>query len=326
MRRITLRALARCVALVPLVVAGPIAAQSGDYPSKPVRLIAGAAAGGTGDVLARVLGEALSPLWKQQAVIENRAGAGGVIAMQALLAAPADAHTLLVAAGSYLTISPFTQVLPYDVERDFTPIAFVAEIPIVISSASRLPYKTLAELVAFAKANPGAVTFAANTPGTFPHMATELFLQKADLKMTFVPYKGSSAAIPDALAGRIDLVVEGLAALAGGIKSGGLRPLGVTSTRRLPSLPDVPSIAESVPGYSAIGFYAIVGQAKMPQAIVKKLNEEFNQVLARADVAAELADLGNYVRTMSVEELDAFLKSERATFGPLVRRMGLAAK
>ena len=302
-------------------------AQPADYPSKPIRLIAGAAAGGTGDVLARVLAEALTPIWKQPAIVENRPGAGGVITMQALQTAPSDSHTIAIAAGSYLTITPFTSAnLPYDIERDFTPIAFIAEIPIVIAAGAHVPAKTIPELIAYAQANPGKLTYAANTPGTFPHLTTALFSERAKINLTYIPYKGAGAALPDAMSGRLDLVVEGLAALAGGIKSSGLRPMAVTSIRRMPSLPDVPSIAETLPGFSAIGFYAVMGQAKMPAAIVRKLNDDFKTVLARPDVAAKLADLGNYVRTMSVEELHAFLKSEREIFGFLIKRMGFAPR
>ena len=298
-----------------------------DFPSKPVKLIAGSAPGGTGDVVARALGEALSTLWKQSVVIENRAGAGGSIAVKALLDAPGDGYTLLVAAGSYLTIAPFTQPdLRYDVERDLTLVGFMAEIPIVIAASAKLPFRSIADLVTYAKANPGKVTFAANTPGTFPHLATELFARRAGITMTHVPYKGSSEALSDVLSARTDLVAEGLGALAGGIGSGGLRPLGVTSARRMPSLPDVPTIGESVPGYSAVGFYAVVAPANMPAPLARKLNEDINRVLSRPDVSKRLADLGNYVRVMTPEELNAFVKGERDTYGPLVKQLGLSVR
>ena len=302
-------------------------AGTADFPNKPVKLIAGSAPGGSGDVVARALGEALSSLWKQSVVIENRAGAGGTIAIKALLAAPGDGYTLLVAAGSYLTISPFTQAaLPYDVERDLTLVGFMAEIPIVIAASAKLPFQSINDLITYAKANPGKVTFAANTPGTFPHLATELLAMRAGVSMTHVPYKGSSEALSDVLSARTDLVAEGLGALAGGISSGGLRALGVTSARRLPSLPDVQAIGESVPGYAAVGFYAIVGPANMPPSLVRKLNEDINRVLSRPDVSKRLADLGSYVRAMTPEELNAFVKSERDTYGPLVKQLGLSAK
>ena len=302
-------------------------APGADFPARPVKLIAGSAPGGAGDVVARALGEALSSLWKQSVVIENRAGAGGAIAIKSLLDAPGDGYTLLVAAGSYLSISPFTQAdLRYDVERDLTLVGFMAEIPIVIAAGSKAPFRSLNELIAHARANPGKVTFAANTPGTFPHLATELFARRAGISMTHVPYKGSSEALSDVLSSRTDLVAEGLGALAGGINSGGLRALAVTSARRLPSLPDVPAIGEVVPGYEAVGFYAIVAPANLPQPLVRRLNDDINKVLGRPDVSKRLADLGNYVRLMSVEEVNAFVKKERETYGPLVKQLGLSPK
>ena len=318
-------------ALAALALASPAAfaqtSGAADFPNKPVKLIAGSAPGGSGDVVARALGEALSTLWKQSVVIENRAGAGGSIAIKALLDAPGDGYTLLVAAGSYLTIAPFTQPdLRYDVERDLTLVGFMAEIPIVIAASAKLPFRSINDLVTYARANPGKVTFAANTPGTFPHLATELFARRAGITMTHVPYKGSSEALSDVLSARTDLVAEGLGALAGGISSGGLRPLGVTSLRRLPSLADVPTIAESVPGYAAVGFYAVVAPANMPAPLVRKLNDDINRVLSRPDVSKRLADLGNYVRVMTPEELSAFVKNERDTYGPLVKQLGLSVR
>ena len=246
-------------------------AHAADFPSKPVRFVTGAAAGSTGDVLGRVLADQLSTLWKQPGIVDNRPGGGGVIASQATLAAPADGHTVCICAGSYVTITPATTAnMPYDVDKDFTPIAFVAEIPLVIGARPDLPYKTIAELVAYAKANPDKVNYAANTPGTFPNLATEYFSQQAGIKMRFIPYKGSAPALADLMGGRLDLVVEGVAALGGAIKGGALRPLAVTSTRRDPTLPEVPAVAETIPGFSAIGFYVVLAHAKTPQPLAAR--------------------------------------------------------
>lgn len=298
-----------------------------DFPSKPVRFITGAAAGSTGDVLGRVLGDHLSGVWKQPAVIENRPGGGGVIASQALLSAPPDGHTVFIAAGSYLTITPNTTAgMPYDVDRDFTPLAFIAEIPLVIGARPDVPYRTLPELIAYAKANPGRINYAANTPGTFPNLATEFFAQQAQVTLTFIPYKGSAAALQDILGGRLDLAVEGVAAFAGAIKAGQLRPLAVTSERRDPTLPNVPAVAETLPGFSAIGFYAALAHAKTPEPMARKLSEDFRQALARPEVASKLAELGNYVRPMTREEVAAFIRKEREVWGAVIKRMGFAPR
>ena len=302
-------------------------AHAADFPSKPVRFVTGANAGSTGDVLGRVLADQLSTLWKQPTIVDNRPGGGGVIASQATLAAPPDGHTVCICAGSYVTITPATTAnMPYDVDKDFTPIAFVAEIPLVIGARPDLPYKTISQLVAFAKANPDQVNYAANTPGTFPNLATEYFSQQAGIKMRFIPYKGSAPALADVMGGRLDLVVEGVAALGGAIKGGQLRPLAVTSTRRDPTLPEVPAIAESIPGFSAVGFYVVLAHAKTPEPLAAKLSEDFRQVLARPDVAAKLAETGNYVRPMTRPEVTAFIKREREIWGAVIQKLGFTPK
>src|SRR6266850_2418114 len=193
--QINIRAMRKILALLAFVLT---TAHAADFPSKPVRFVTGANAGSTGDVLGRVLADNLATLWKQPTIVDNRPGGGGVIASQATL-------------------------------------AFVAEIPLVIGARPDLPYKSIPELVAYAKANPDKVNYAANTPGTFPNLATEYFSQQAGIKMRFIPYKGSAPALADVMGGRLDLVVEGVAALGGAIKGGQLRPLGVTSTRRDPT-------------------------------------------------------------------------------------------
>jgi tripartite-type tricarboxylate transporter receptor subunit TctC len=303
------------------------AAHAADFPSKPVRFVTGANPGSTGDVLGRVLGDNLSTLWKQPVIVDNRPGGGGVIASQATLAAPPDGHTVCICAGSYVTITPATTAnMPYDVDKDFTPIAFVAEIPLVIGARPDLPYKSLAELIAYAKANPDKINYAANTPGTFPHLATEYFSQRAGIQMHFIPYKGSAPALTDLIGGRLDLVVEGVAALGGAIKGGQLRPLGVTSTHRDPTLPDVPAIAETIPGFSAIGFYVVLAHAKTPEPLAAKLSDDFRQVLAKPEVAAKLAETGNYVRPMTRKEVAAFIKRERETWGAVIQKLGFAPR
>lgn len=299
------------------------AVQAADFPSKPVRFITGAAAGSTGDVLGRVLADSLSTLWKQPTVVENRPGGGGVIASQATLALAPDGHAVCICAGSYVTITPATTAnMPYDVDKDFTPIAFVAEIPLVIGARPDLPYKSIPELIAYAKANPGKVNYAANTPGTFPNLATEYFSQQAGIKMHFIPYKGAAPALADVMGGRLDLVVEGVAALGGAIKGNQLRALGVTSTQRDPTLPQVPAVAETIPGFAAIGFYVVLAHARTPEPLAAKLSDDFRQVLARPDVAAKLAETGNYVRPMTRPEVTAFIKREREIWGAVIQRLG----
>lgn len=302
-------------------------AQAQEFPAKPVRFITGAAPGSTGDVLARVLGEALSPGWKQSAVIDNRPGGGGVIASQGVLGQPADGHTVFIAAGSYVTITPWTVAnVPYDVDKDFKPIAFIAEIPLLITARADAPYKTVQDLIAFAKANPGKVTYAANSPGTFPNLATEYFAQKAQIKLHYIPYKGTAAALPDVISGRVDLLVEGAAAVGGAIKGGQVRPLVVTSSGRNPTMPDVPAAAESIPGFAAVGFFAAFVHGGTPEPLANRLSEDFRQALARPDVGKRFSDTGNYVRAMTRDEVTAFVRKEREIWGGVIKAMGFAAR
>ena len=317
------RRVAHAIVVAALLTAPWVSAA--DFPQRPVKVIVGAAAGSSGDVLGRIVADQLTSTWKQQTVVENRPGAGGVIAIQALLSAPQDGYTLMVSAGSYLVITPFTQKnMPYDVERDITPIAFLAEVPLVFALRASHPAKSLKDFIAFAKANPGKISYGANTPGTFPHMATYYLGTQAGIDITYVPYKGSAAAIQDVMGDRLDMVVEGVSALIGAIKGGTLRPIAVSTVRRLPPLPDVPAAGELVPGYSAVGFFSLIGGAKLPDSIVKSVNEDVRQVLARPDVVTKLGDLGNYPQLLSPSELAATLRREREIWGPVIKRMGFA--
>jgi tripartite-type tricarboxylate transporter receptor subunit TctC len=300
------------------------AANAQDFPAKPVKFITGAAAGSSGDILARVLGEQVSGTWKQPVIIENKPGAGGLISGQALLASPPDGHTVFIAAGSYVVITPATTaVMPYDVDRDFTPLAFIAEIPLVMVARAGAPFKTLTELVAYAKANPGKVNYAANTPGTFPNLATEYFSEKAGVKMTFVPYKGAAAALQDILGGRLDLGVEGVGPYAAAIKAGQVVPLAVTSERRDPTLAEVPAVAETVPGYSAVGFYVALAHAKTPEAMSAKLSTDLRAALAQPAISKRYAEMGMYAKPMTREEVAAFVRKEREIWAGVVKRTGV---
>ena len=309
------------------VLAIAATANAQDFPNKPVRFVTGAAAGSTGDILARVLGDHLSAVWKQPVIIDNRPGGGGTISGQALTSAPPDGHSVWIAAGSYLTITPATMAsMPYDLDRDFTPLAFIAEIPLVIGARAGAPFRTLPELIAYAKANPGKVNYAANTPGTFPNLATEYFAERAQIKLTFVPYKGTAPALQDILGGRLDMAVEGVGPYMAAIKAGQLVPLAVTSERRDPTLPEVPAVAETLPGYYAICFYAALAHAKTPAPINARLSADLRAALDQPAIAKRYADMGFYVKPMTRDEVAAFIKREREIWGGVVKRTGFAPR
>jgi tripartite-type tricarboxylate transporter receptor subunit TctC len=319
---------ARAIVLTAVfAVVSPNLVCAQEFPSKPVRLIVGAAAGSSGDVLARILGDELSRVWKQSVVVDNRPGAGGILANQALLSAAPDGHTLMASAGSYLTITPFTQKgLPYDVEKDFAPIAMAGEVPLVFGVSPNVPAANLTELIDYARKNPGKVEFAANTPSTLPHLASMYFLHSAQVDMTYVPYKGSAAALQDVMGGRLGMVIEGVSALSGAFKSGALRPFAVSSAQRLSLLPNVPTVAEHVPGYSAVGFFVFISHAKVADAIVRKVNADVNRIVALPDVAEKLAATGNFPRQMTPAEVGNYLRDQRAIWGPVIKRLGLAGQ
>ena len=312
------------IACFALAAAG---ATAQEFPVRPVRFIVGAAAGSAGDVVGRMLSDNLASIWKQTGVIENRPGAGGIIGGKAVLGAPPDGYTLFVSAGSYLVITPATTPnMPYDVEKDFTAVAFLAEIPLLIGVNPKLPIRNLQELIGYAKANPGKINYSANTPGTFPNLASELFAQRAGIQITFVPYNGALAAMQDIMGDRLQMAVEGVSAFSGAVKSGQLRPVAVTSATRVASLPDVPAVGEVVSGYAAVGFYSLMAHSKVPESVVRKINSDVRQVLARPDVAARFAELGNFVKPMSPEETAAFIRKERTTWEAVIKQTGFAPR
>ena len=322
-----MRSIFKCVIAATMLawLNGPVSAQ--DFPARPVKFVVGAAAGSAGDVVGRMLADNLGSIWKQVPVVENRPGAGGIIGGKAVLGAPPDGHTLFVSAGSYLVITPATTAnMPYDVEKDFAAVAFLAEIPLLIGVNPKLPVRTLQELIAYAKANPGKVNYSANTPGTFPNFASELFAQRAGISITFVPYNGAMAALQDIMGDRLQMAVEGVSAFTGAIKAGQLRPVAVTSSGRVASLPDVPAVGEVVPGFAAVGFYSLMAHSRVPEGIIRKINADVRQVLSRPEVSSRFAELGNYVKQMTPEETVAFIRKERTTWEAVIKQMGFTPR
>jgi tripartite-type tricarboxylate transporter receptor subunit TctC len=193
----------------------------------------------------------------------------------------------------------------------------------VIAVRASLPAQSLQDLLALASRTPGAIEYAANAPGTFPHLAGELFARRAGVKLTFVPYKGAAAALQDIAGGRIAMIVEGVSGISGALQSGQLRALAVTSDKRLPDLPDVPAVSESLPGFTAVGWFAMFAPARSPLAVIDKVHADLRTVLAQPDVIARLQALGSYPRYMTREQLAEYVRSERAVWGSIVRQLDL---
>jgi tripartite-type tricarboxylate transporter receptor subunit TctC len=322
-----MKALRRAAIVASLAVIGviaPLQVQGDGYPARPVKFINPAAAGSATDVVGRLVADQLAKRWAQAVITENRPGAGGVVAAQSAAQAAADGYTLFFAAASSFVIAPHLhRSLPYEPDRDFVPVGFVTEIPLVIAVRASLPAQSLQDLLALASRTPGAIEYAANAPGSFPHLAGELFARRAGVKLTFVPYKGAAAALQDIAGGRIAMIVEGVSGISGALQSGQLRALAVTSDKRLPDLPDLPAVSESLPGFTAVGWFAMFAPAKSPLAVIEKVHTDLRTVLAQADVIARLQALGSYPRYMTREQLAEYVRSERALWGSIVRQLDL---
>jgi tripartite-type tricarboxylate transporter receptor subunit TctC len=274
------RAAATFFAVTACAIAAPDTAAQADYPSKTIRIIAPVQPGGGVDLVARQVAERLSQALGQSVVVENQSGGGGIVGSLATARAAPDGYTLMVGYVGTHGTNPAVRKLPYDALRDFTPIAMVAGTPNVLVVAPDVPAKTLAEFIAYARANAGKLSYGSAGPGTLTHLAMEQLKVAADLDIVHVPYRGIGPAFADILGGRTQAMLPGLAAALPHIKAGKVRPLAVTGAKRHPQLPDVPTFEElGYPGFDGVQWYGIVGPAGLPAPIVKRLNDEINRML-----------------------------------------------
>src|SRR5215475_15529702 len=270
---------------------GPASAQS-NFPTKPVHIFVPYAAGGAVDILARTLSDVVSRQWGETVVVENRPGAGGVVASQALASAPPDGYTLIVVASGHATNPFLYSKLPYDTFKDFSPISLLASSPNILLVRADSPYKTLADVLAAAKAKPGGLSFAHAGNGTSTHLAGELLKSLAKVDIAAIPYKGGAPAINDLLGGQIPLSFNNGPESVGQIAAGTVRALAVTTAQRAPFLPDVPSMGETVPGYDTEVWWGVLGPAGMPGDVVAKLSRDFVDALNNTVVKERLTKLG----------------------------------
>jgi tripartite-type tricarboxylate transporter receptor subunit TctC len=278
------------LALAAMLAALP-GAGAQDYPSRPVKIIVPFPAGGTADVMPRVIGEWLSRKWGQPLVVENRTGAAGNIGAEAVAKAEPDGYTLLSAPPPPLVINQnLYPKLGFD-PTEFVPIVIMGRVPNALVINPKLPFNSAAELIAYAKANPGKLTSATQGNGTTSHLTSELFQLMADVKFQHVPYRGSAPALTDLVAGSVDLMFDNLGVSLPLVKGGQLKLLGVATPKRMASLPDVPTIAETLPGFESAAWFAIVAPPKTPQAVVDKINADVNEALRQGDIVQRLAQL-----------------------------------
>lgn len=302
---------------------GQAAAQA--WPSKPVRFILSQPAGSSPDIVARLLGDKLSRAWGQPVVVDNRPGGQNVIGAQVAARSPADGYNFYYGTTAALVINSYTlKTLPYDPVKDFIPVGMIGMSPFLIAVNPGVPVKTVAELIAMAKAEPGKVSMATEGQKTFGGMIGEMLQVTAGAKLLHVPYSGVGPGIQDTIAGRTQITVQAAAAAMRFVTSGQLRAIAVSGSARLPELPDVPTISASYPGFEYVGWHALVAPAGTPREIVQRVNHDMDHVLKDAEIVKRLADLGPITEGAGTPEaLGQFLAAERARWTKLVKDVGI---
>ncbi len=320
--------------LVAAACAAGIAAVSGSaeaqpevarhYPNKSLRWILAFPAGGVSDLLARPIGQRLSDVLGQQIVVDNRPGASGIIASELATRAPADGYTLMLGETSThsVNVSLFKK-LPYHPVKDFAPVTLLAESPLVLIVGPALAVGSVQELIALAKAKPGQLNYASGGSGTGTHLVPELFKSITGIQLTHIPYKGTPPALSDLLGGRVELMFPNLPPVIGQIRSRRLKVIAVSSARRVPSLPEVPAIAESVPGFVANTWYGVLVPAGTPQPIVQKLNAVLVKVVATTELRERLSGLGFEIATSTPQGLARYIRTEIDKWARVIQQAGI---
>jgi tripartite-type tricarboxylate transporter receptor subunit TctC len=295
------------------------------YPSRPVRIIVGLAAGGATDIVARLIGQCLSERLGQQFVVENRPGANGNIATEAVANASADGHTLLAVSPAAATNGALYDKLNFDFQRDIAPVAGILRVTNVMAVSLALPVKTVPEFVAYAKANPSKISMGSAGIGSSNHLSGELFKLMSGAPMVHVPYRGAAPALTDLIGGQVQVVFSAVPSTVEYIKAGKVRALAVTSMSRAESLPNVPTVAEFVPGYEASNWWGIAAPRKTPAAIVETLNKAINAAFADPKMKARLSELGGDVLAGSPADFEKLIADETEKWGKVIRTANIKA-
>jgi tripartite-type tricarboxylate transporter receptor subunit TctC len=312
-----------CLAAAAAVIALSLgAAVAEDYPSRPVRWVVPYPPAGTTDILARIVGQYLSDKLGQQFVIENKPGAGNNIGTETVVNAPPDGYTILLVNPAHGINATLYKKLPFNFIRDIVPVAGLMRVANVMEINPKVPAKTVAEFIAYAKANPGKVNMASSGNGTSVHLSGEMFMAMTGVKMTHVPYRGAGPALTDLIAGQVDVIFDNLPSSIGHIKGGALRALAVTTDKRSDALPDVPTVAETVPGYEASAWFGIGAPKGTPPDIIAKLNKAVNEALADPKMVARLAELGGTVMPGTPEEFGKVIQAETDKWAKVVQFSG----
>ena len=301
----------------------PVLAAAAAYPVKPIRMVVALAAGGPTDVVARIVAHKLSEQLGQQIVVDNRPGAGGSVAGEMVARAPADGYTLFFAANGTYAIAPNFMKLPYDAKKDLAPIALIGVSPLALMVHPSVPAKSVKDFIALAKAKPGGIRYGSAGQGSTGHLAAELLGMMANVQMTHVPYRGAAPAAIAVMSGETEMLISGVSASHPHITAGKVRALGVTSAKRVSLLPQIPAIAESVPGYDVSSWFALTTVAGTPPAVIARLNQETVKAVASNEVRDKLIGAGVEPEAGTPEQLAAKLRTETEKWGKVVKAAGM---
>ena len=294
------------------------------YPAKPLRIVVPFAPGGTSDILARSIGQKLTDAWGQPVIVENRAGANGNVGADFVAKAAPDGYTMLLSDVGALSINPSVYPnMPYDPVKDFAPVIMVSYSPHVLGVHPSVPVNNIKELIDYAKANPGKMNFANSGTGGAPHLAAIAFAQRTGIQWTYIPYKGGSQAVADVAAGQANVIMNGMLATYPTVKSGRIRGLAVSSAQRVASAPELPTIAEMLPGFETGSYQGLLAPAGTPRDIVARVNAEVTKILATQDMRDRLAAQGTEVRSGTPESLGTFISNEKTRWAQVIKESGV---
>ena len=315
------------VTFAGIIVTSPALAQKTDYPQRPIRLIVGFTPGGSTDLVGRLVGAKLSERLGQPVVIDNRPGVSGIIAAELVSKSQPDSYTLLISGSSISIVGSLYKDTTFDVQRDLQPLALVAAFPYIMVAHPSLGVKSVPEFIAYAKARPGKISWGAAAPGAVQHLSGEMFKRLAGIDMVFIPYKGTGPMLPDLLGGRLQIAIDNVLVLTQHVKLGALTALAVTTAKRTPLLPDVPSIAESgFPGFDTSGWFSMYCAPKTPLQIVNKLNAEIRAILGTPDMRERLLALGATPLPGTPDDLRRQLAREVPAWRKVILDAGLKAE
>lgn len=324
-RRRLLRLSAASVA-APTIISSAAWSQAAGWPNRPVRIVIPFTPGGGADTIARLVAIKMGEVLGGQFYVESKPGAGGNIASEFVARSPADGYTMFLAGDHHSTNNHLNPNLTYDAVKDFEPVSLIVQYPIAMAIPANSPHKTLSDFIAAAKANPGKMTYGSPGHGAVPHLSAELFVRAADVKMINVPYRGAAPGIQDLIPGRIDSFWNNVAPMVSLQQDGKLRMLGITTPKRSPMLPDLPSIGETLPGYDVTGWYALFVPAKTPKDIIQKMHEGARAAGNDPVFRKRLEDQGMIVVCGTPDELGKFHRADIAKWGPVIKEAGLKAQ